>query len=222
MPGLRVQQVRVSNSGKQQRAELRVALQRKGRHALLYSASISGFDLYCSAHSGTTHHRLESSYHESGKTHTKVGHDAYRLDDGWERDLASFKGYRRLYSGSAAPDGLTWTYKPKKDSASRKTLVLDLDHVDLWIVDLWMIEKHRLDLVLRVLDRGCDFEIVDHARIDWTQPWLYAVAWRPTDELVSGLRDSLPPGMKLSALATGGPPVGPIRSFKLPYAREDN
>lgn len=206
---------------KPQRAELRVALQRRGLHALLFSATINGLDLYSVAHSDPSRHMLRTSYHESGKNFTHVGHGAYRLDDGWERRLASFKGLRRLFSGSIAPDDLTWTYKPKRDSARRKTLVIDLERIDLWIVDLWMIEKHRLDLVLRILDRGRDFEILDHARIDWTQPWLYAVAWRPTEELVSGLRDSLPPGVKLAALATGGPPVGPIRSFKMPRARKD-
>jgi hypothetical protein len=159
------------------KAELRVVLCREGICSLLLAAVHRENDLYCflpGALSGAT---LASSYHQTGKSHTKVL-GAVRLLDEERLPLAAFRGRLRLWSGSWPADLLDWDYKLKPDSDLRRNLVLELDELPrAWFVDLWAIEVGRADLVRETLDEAEELAPrLAALQIAWTQPQLLAVA----------------------------------------------
>jgi len=114
---------------KSQAAELRVALELDGKHALIAQANLKGTDIYCGTPprpvGGKKREIVRSSFHAGGPTRlhgfglaTQAGHLGMRPDE--------VKGAVLLAGGG--PGGmLDWTYKVRPDSSTRKTLVLQCD-----------------------------------------------------------------------------------------------
>lgn len=197
-----------------QEADLRVVAVKEGLHALVLTATLRNENLYW----WTGPLGISESWHRSGVTGTKV-ESQHRLV-GKREPLKEFKGKRRLCTTSCEATGLDWSYKPKADSATRKTLKLELGEFP-GTADLWAIENGRKDLVESVLSEYAYWqEILGTVHIDETQPQLLVVAWsldRQQQELFqqSIVSQGFPPG-KLTAIVTGpGPPIGPVRTMPL-------
>lgn len=157
-----------------QEADLRVALRSEGRYQLLFFARLQGFDLY--AGPGGLKSLLRSSWHGTGKVHIhtpegrKVGAPRVMPEE--------FRGCAKLYSGGYS--GTDWSYRPKPDSPTRRTLILESIAVERGLsLDLWAVEPQRDDLVAEILAeyRGLKgIELISHTLVDWTRPQLMAVA----------------------------------------------
>ena len=160
-------------------------------HSLLLAATHSGTDLYCSLQ-GLAGPMLTSSYHQSGKGHTKVPGKIRLLDDDTV-SLALFRGRVRLWKGQWPMDELDWNYKLRRDSDTRRSLVLEFDELSgSWSVEIWAIEACRSDLVDETLDEGEHIEPrFAHVLISWTQPQLLAVARSMRQKHLDAFRKSV-------------------------------
>lgn len=211
-----------------QTAELRVVLKRGETYALLLRASLRNEDLYYSIHENAHWEMLRSSYHQTGKRHTYVDDRRYRVIYPPARRLLDFTGTERLWGASTEPDSLAWSYRPKADSSKRRHLILDVETTpEVWSVDLWLVEKDRPDLANEVLGAYTDERrILSYVQIDWTTPWIIAVAWGLTEETWQAMYDALPEhlrGGKFVSITTGPPPPhGPPRRVTFPYVGKPN
>jgi hypothetical protein len=163
----------VSDKRPTQKAHLRVALHDNGKYQLVLRADIRGFDIY--AGPPWPKDLLRSSWHESGKVHihTPVGRDIGKPKVRPE----SFTGKAQLYQGGYS--GLDWSYMPKPDSKTRRTLLIEKEASSRSLnCAIWAIERNRSDLwkeVLAEYDGSRGLVLVSHIAIDWTQPSLLAV-----------------------------------------------
>jgi hypothetical protein len=89
----------------------------------------------------------------------------------------NFTGRERLYSGGYV--GNDWSYRPKPDASTRRTLFVDKSSVMRgFSCDIWAVEKGREDLIDQVLGEYNGFkglELVSFLTVAWTQPQLMAV-----------------------------------------------
>ena len=161
---------------KSQAAELRVALELDGKHALIAQANLKGGDIYCGAPSrpvkGKKREIVRSSFHAGGPTRlhrfgltTLAGHFGMRSDE--------VKGAVLLSQGG--PGGmLDWTYKVRADSSTRKTLVLQCDRriAGSTSISYWAIESGIADPMKAALelDRLGPMDVVGQVVSDWTVP----------------------------------------------------
>lgn len=167
--------------------DLRVAVQdQSGRVALLVAASLNKNELYISSPMPAGPD-LRQSMHASGKGHVHT--PAGRLLHGEGAPLGDFTGKRQLWSAAADLDLLSWTYKPKPDKKSRRTLMLRSSYFGVdypsCTVALVGVEQGRADLVDEAL---ADYPVViDSVLLDHAQPQLLAVAWTLTAESAAAL-----------------------------------
>jgi len=161
---------------KSQTAELRVALELDGKHALIAQANLKGGDIYCGTPSrpvkGKKREIVRSSFHAGGPTRlhrfgltTLAGHFGMRSDE--------VKGAVLLSQGG--PGGmLDWTYTVRADSSTRKTLVLQCGRriAGSMSISYWAIESGIADPVKAALELGClpAMDVVGHVVSDWTVP----------------------------------------------------
>lgn len=102
-----------------QEADLRVVLRSEGRYQLLFFARLQEFDLYTGP--GGLKNLLRSSWHGTGKVHI---HTPEGRKVGVPRVMPEeFRGCAKLYSGGYS--GTDWSYRPKPDSHTRRTLILE-------------------------------------------------------------------------------------------------
>lgn len=157
-------------------AELRVALEANGKHALIAQANMKGGDVYCGTSprllKGKKREIVRSSFHARGPTRlhrigldTLAGHLGMRPDE--------VKGAVLLAQGG--PGGqLDWTYKVRADSSTRKTLVLQWDRRIKagTLISYWAIESGIADPVKAALElcRLVPMDVVGHVVSDWTVP----------------------------------------------------
>lgn len=167
--------MRVMSTGNfPQEAHLRVVLHNEGRHQLLCFVDLLDFDLYSGPHG--VQNMLRSSWHRTGQVHV---HTPEGRKIGPPRVMPEqFQGKAKLFSeGYTGPD---WSYRPKLDSSTRRTLILDKRSIERSLAcDIWAVEAGRDDLVAAVLAEynGSDgIDLVSHVRVDWTRPQLMAVA----------------------------------------------
>ncbi|MEQ1844714.1 MAG: hypothetical protein ABL983_03950 [Nitrospira sp.] len=176
----------------QQEAHLRVVQHHEGRYQLLFFADLLDFDLYAGPHG--VQNVLRSSWHETGQVHI---HTPEGRKLGPPRVMPQhFEGTAKLYSGGyTGPD---WSYRPKPDSLTRRTLILDKRSIERSLtLDIWAIEAMRDDLVAEVLAeysgaRGID--LVSHATVAGTRPQLMAVAGTLTLPAWDSLRSPMGAG----------------------------
>lgn len=162
--------------GKSQAAELRVALELDGKHALIAQANVNRKgDLYCGPPPrpvrGKKQEIFRSSYHASGET---------RLHRGGLRKLVGHVGMKphevkgAVLLAQGGPVGmLDWTYKVRADNSRRKTLVLaDRQIMGGPSISYWAIETGIADPVKAALDSGHlpRMRVVGQVVSDWTVP----------------------------------------------------
>jgi hypothetical protein len=161
---------------KSQAAELRVALELDGKHALIAQANIKGGDIYCGTPrrpvKGKKRQIVRTSFHARGPTRlhrfglsTLAGHLGMKPDE--------VKGAVLLSRGG--PGGsLDWTYKVRADSSTRKTLVLQCDRriAGSTSISYWAIESGIADPVKAALKLGRlgPMDVVGQVISDWTVP----------------------------------------------------
>jgi hypothetical protein len=161
---------------KSQAAELRVALELDGKHALIAQANLKGADIYC----GTAPRRLKGkkreivrkSFHAGGPTRlhglgltTQAGHLGMRPDE--------VKG-AVLLAQSGSGGLLDWTYTVRADSSTRKTLVLQCNRRIEGgpSISYWAIESGIADPVKAARESGRlpPWDVVGQVVSDWTVP----------------------------------------------------
>lgn len=175
-------------SERKQRAELRVVLRRGSSYALALRATIRGEDLYCAVDREPRGEVLRTSWHSSGATHTYV-YGSKRVPYSKGTPLREFTGKLRLWGASSDPDDLDWSYRPKKDSAWRRTLVVDVAEVCRpFSIDCWAVEAERDDLIGEAFAESRRFNVVvSSIRIEWSRPQLLAIVTRPRPELLASI-----------------------------------
>lgn len=161
---------------KAQAAELRVALELDGKHALIAQANVKGGDIYCGTPSrpieGKKRQIVRTSFHARGPTRlhrfglpTLAGHLGMKSDE--------VKGTVLLSQGG--PGGsLDWTYKVRADSSTRKTLVLPCNRriagstsISYWAVESGIADPVKAALELRRLG---PMDVLGKVVSDWTIP----------------------------------------------------
>jgi hypothetical protein len=157
-----------------QEAHLRVVLHDAVRYQLLMFVDLQGSDLYAGPHG--VQNKLRSTWHESGKVHI---HTPEGRKVGPPRVMPEhFQGKAKLYSGGYG--GTDWSYRPKADSPTRRTLIINRTFVERSLaLDIWAVEPQRNNLVAEVLAEYSGLhgiDLVSYARVDWTHPQLMAVA----------------------------------------------
>jgi len=162
---------------KSQAAELRVALELDGKHALIAQANLKGGDIYCWTPprpvKGKKRQIVRTSFHAGGPTRlhrfgltTLAGHFGMRPYE--------VKGAVLLLQGG--PGGmLDWTYKVQADSfKTRKTVVLHCDRriAGSTSISYWAIESGIADPMKAALelDRLGPMDVVGQVVSDWTVP----------------------------------------------------
>ena len=161
---------------KSQAAELRVALELDGKHALIAQANLKGGDVYCGTPSrpvkGKKREIVRSSFHAGGPTRlhrfgltTLAGHFGMRSDE--------VKGAVLLSQGGPG-EVLDWTYKVRADNSTRTTLVLQCDRriAESMSISYWAIESGIADPVKAALELGRlpAMDVVGQVVSDWTVP----------------------------------------------------
>ena len=180
-----------------QAAELRVALELDGKHALIGQANIKGGDIYCGTPprpiKGKKREIVRSSFHARGPTRlhrigleTLAGHLGMRPDE--------VKGTVLLSQGG--PGGmLDWTYKMRADSATRKTLVLQWDRriEGGTCISYWAIESGIADPVEAALEssRLGPMDVVGHVVSNWTVPQVMILVMVPSEAMLASLEASI-------------------------------
>ena len=157
-----------------QEAQLRVAIAvTDGRHGLVWSATLHGHDLYA----GTADQAFQFAYHESGKGHVHFSRRKDRLVMPPSVPIAHIAGAQKV--GGWAVERPKWGYKPKPDTAYRKTAVLhEISGLCPPTIDLWLLEANRSDLADGILHRiSRDGDILATLHIDAAVPELFAVVW---------------------------------------------
>lgn len=196
-----------------QKAELRVIVVDGSRYALIVRATLDDEDLYCAVQKTHQGEALRQTYHKSGKRHTYV-RETLRLLDDPSVPLRNFAGREKVWGVSPDLQGLDWSYKPKSDSPTRSSMILNLaDLPEMWSVELWCIEKGRQDLVSEMLSSyPGGLGKLQHVLIDWTQPQLLAIALTLAPEVMESLKNyaakHLPPGGTFEGFVLGPAPPG--------------
>ncbi len=182
---------------KSQVAELRIALELDGKHALITQANIKGGDIYCGTPprplKGKKREIVRSSFHAGGPTRlhrigleTLAGHLGRRPDE--------IKGAVLLSQGG--PGGmLDWTYKVWADGATRKTLVLQWDRriEGGTCISYWAIESGIADPVKAALESGRlgPMDVVGHIVSNWTVPQVMILVMVPSGAMSASLEASI-------------------------------
>ena len=171
-----------------QKAHLRVALHDNGKYQLVLRADVKGFEIYAGPHGARN--LLRSSWHETGMVHihTPAGRKIGKPQVRPER----FTGKAQLYQGGYI--GLDWSYRPKPDSKTRRTLLIEKQASSRPLnCAIWAIERNQSDLLKEVLasyDGSRGLVLVSHLAIDWTQPRLLAVVSTLSDTAWASLNAS--------------------------------
>lgn len=171
-------------------AELRVALELDGQHALIAQANIRGGDIYCGAPprlvGGKKREIVRSSFHARGPTRlhrlgqsTLAGHLGIKPDE--------VRGAILLAQGG--PGGqLDWTYEVRADSSRRRTLVLRWDRriAGGTSISYWAIGQGTADPVKAALESGRlgPMDVGGQVISDWTVPQVMILVMVPPEAML--------------------------------------
>lgn len=183
--------------GKSKTAQLRVAVESDGKHALIAQANITGEDIYGGPPSRTIKGKkreiVRSSFHARGPTRlhrlglpTLAGHLGMKPTE--------VEGAVMLAQGG--PGGLLeWTYKVRADNSTRKTLVLPYDRrlAEGSCISYWAIESGVADPVntsLQVFHPKA-LEVVGHVVSHWTVPQLMILVMVMSEVSIASLEAAI-------------------------------
>lgn len=143
-----------------------------GRYALVAWAMVRGGDVYLGHMSGSVP-GFKQSYHASGQTHIKAAGTLIRESVSRGVPLTETEGWARIGQGRRADlSDPAWQYRPKPNSATRRTLIVDgAKVVDLlWNVWTFAVQPGREDLFPEVLTPSKGVVLIEHTIMDWTNP----------------------------------------------------
>jgi hypothetical protein len=181
---------------RKQKAELRILVRMRDQYAVAFYISLQGYDLYCGSGLGFGPKEMfRHSYHESGKSHLRVPTSAGRAIGEADTPLAHLRGKQKIGASSSELQGLKWGYQPKPDSATRRTVTLDIEALTApsFTSELWALEPGKPELVEEVFR---EYEqsagvVLAHVSADWCTPNLLAVAWTLQPEAWAALERSM-------------------------------
>jgi len=193
---------------KKQKADIRVLVRAGDKYAVAFYVKLQGYNLYCGPDLsfGPTD-TFRYSYHASGESHLYVpraeGVRMARGDPG--TPLPELKGKQRFPGPNSSIKALKWDARPKPDSSTRRTIIVDLE-VDLealtettdlvtpgFSTDLWTLEPGKPELVEEALQfyESSAGVVLAHASADWCTPNLLVVVWTPRPEVLANLERSM-------------------------------
>jgi hypothetical protein len=174
-----------------QKAELRIVFRAANAHAVAFYARLQGYDVYCGPRLNFGNEVFRTSYHESGKSHLRIPTSKRRTINEPSIPLVQIRGKKRLAAGGSTLNMLNWGYKPKLDSSTRRTLMIDLEEViklKEWGIELWALEPNQPQLVTEVLNSYIPGGVaIAHVIADWCTPNLIAIVWTLTPESSAAL-----------------------------------
>ena len=181
-----------TSQNKKQTAELRIVVRAKNDYAIAFYAQLEKYDLYYGPRLSVGKALFKFSYHKSGKIHllTPTGRSISEPSVPPEE----IKGKKRLVGCSTEQKMLQWGYKPKPDSATRRTKILDVDNFNVpsWETELWALEPGRPELVKEVLKFcGDGGVVIDYLLAEWPSPNLLVLIWTMKPEGWAALERSI-------------------------------
>ncbi len=166
---------------KQQAADLRIVVRAGNDYAVAFYARLQGNDLYYGPRLSVGRSDLfKASYHENGKRHLRVPTRGGPSISEPSVPLAKVKGKKRLGASSGDQKMLEWGYKPKLDSPTRRTKILDAEDINVpsWTTELWALEPGRPELVEEAIKfYSPGGVVVDYLLAEWPSPNLLIVIW---------------------------------------------
>jgi hypothetical protein len=206
-----------------QQADLRIVVKRSAEHGLVAWVRITNEDLYCGIRGESGEELFRTSYHESGQVHIYLFDGKKRDTPRSEVPLGLFRGCTRLWAIGVDLDHAHWRYRPSREAPTRRNFVIDLDTAPLPIsIDIWIIERGRGELLVDIMREYTPpnpiKQLISSSLVDWTHPWVYAVAWGPSKMVTDSLEEfarkqGLPPGKIAGIVAGQGPPIGEVRTI---------
>lgn len=187
---------------KSRAAELRVALELDGKHALIAQANIRAGDIYCGPPSrpvkGKKREIVRTSFHAGGPTRlhrfglsTLAGHLGMKPDE--------VKGAVLLAQGGPGGE-LDWTYTLRADSSRRKTLTLLWDRriaggmsTSYWAIESGIADPVKAALALRLLG---PMDVVGQVLADWTVPQLLILVMVLPEASIASLEAAISSGRR--------------------------
>ena len=182
---------------KQQTADLRIVVRTGNDYAVAFYAHLQGNDLYYGPRLSAGSDLFKATYHESGKAHLRVPTRGGRLISEPSVPLAKVKGKKHLGASSGDQKMLEWGYKPKPDSPTRRTKILDAEDINApsWTTELWALEPGRPELVGEAIKfYSPEGVVVDYVLAEWPSPNLLIVIWTLKSEGWAALERSVKGG----------------------------
>jgi hypothetical protein len=161
-----------------QNLELRVLLFDGQQYAVYSRLSVRGHDIYTGSGAHFDGREIfRHSHHASGQTHLRVADKIVSREE--RQRPASISGRLQLSAVSNTLPGLDWTYKPKKESRTRRNVIIDMRSLTVpsFTAEVWAIEPGQRSQVDAVLAEFQNAKIITHDHIDWTAPEFVIVAW---------------------------------------------
>ncbi len=180
------------------KAELRVYAAADGQYAVVRWVSLVKGDIYAGARFGEPFDTdlFRTSYHASGKNHIHIPVDPGRSIGEPGDPPTELSGKRQIASGGGDLRMLRWTTKaPKKDTETRKSLILDINEIPVQRCnpEVWIIEPNRPELAQEIQDEYSKpgFEVVDILHADWCNPEIVVIVWKLDDKAQAALEKSV-------------------------------
>ena len=180
------------------KADLRVYATADGQYAIVRWVSLVKGDIYAGARFGKPLDAdlFRTSYHASGKNHIHIPvHPGRSIGEPGDPPT-ELTGKRRIASGGGDLSMLDWTTKqPKKDTRTRKSLILDINEtpVQRCNPEVWIMEPDKPELVREIHDEcskpGC--EVVNMLHADWCNPAIVVIVWKLDDKAQAALEKAI-------------------------------
>lgn len=180
------------------KADLRVYAKADGQYAIMRWVRLDKNDIYAGAKFGKPldANLFRTSYHATGENHIHIPvHPGRSIGEPGDPS-AELIGKRHVTGGGGDLRMLDWTTKqPKKDSETRKSLILDIDKVPVQRCnpEVWIMEPGKPELVQEIIDEysgpGC--EVVNILHADWCNPEIVVIVWKLDDKDQAALEKSI-------------------------------
>ncbi len=180
------------------KADLRVYARADCEYAIMRWVKLDKGDIYAGAKFGEPldPDLFRSSYHATGKNHIHIPVQPGRSIGEPGEPPTEITGRRRIVSGGGDLRMLHWSSKqPKKDTKSRKSLILDVNEIPVQRCnpEVWIMEPDRLELAQEIYDKyskpGC--EVINMLHADWCNPAIVIVVWKLDDKAQAALEKAI-------------------------------
>lgn len=137
-----------------QKIEIRVILFDGEKYAVYFRVSVNGYDIYTGSGSMNANEVFKGSYHSSGQRHLKVLEKM--VSKGQLPRPEEVSEPVQVAASSQSIQNLNWGYKIKRETKSRKNLVMDLRgmlDVPSFTAELWALPASEERIAEAVLKR---------------------------------------------------------------------